>query len=112
VFYGGGRGITPDIESKLAPGQSGCSNRILMEALYSSARWQAGVDPGLDAYRVERSVGHRPKATDTRSRSFLEAFRTVVKGDADAGAVAQMIAELDFVKVRRREEIYNRGLRR
>lgn len=106
VFYGGG-GITPDIESKLPPG-SLVRNRIIDEAFYFTRQLAAGVIPGLESYRVDKvQYGRTPKATDyTISDQVLEAFRNYTKADAYAGlTLAQIEAELEFVKLRLREEI-------
>jgi len=105
VFYGGG-GITPDIESKL-PAGSMVRNRIIDETFYFTRQVAAGIIPGLEAYRIEKvQYGHSPKATDyTITDRFLEAFRNFVKTDANAGITsAQIDSDLDFVKLRLREE--------
>lgn len=106
VFYGGG-GITPDIESKLPPG-SIVRNRIIEEAFLFTRQLASGTIPGLETYRVDKVQYDRsPKSTDLPiTDRVLEAFRTFVKNDADAGlTLAQIEAELDFVKLRLREQI-------
>jgi carboxyl-terminal processing protease len=106
VFYGGG-GITPDIESKLPPG-SLVRNRIIDEAFYFTRQLAAGVMPGLESYRVDKvQYGRSPKATDYPiTDQVLEAFRNYAKADAYAGlTLAQIEAELEFVKLRLREEM-------
>ena len=106
VFYGGG-GITPDIESKL-PAGSLVRNRIIDETFYFTRQVAAGIIPGLEAYRIEKvQYGHSAKATDYPvTDRLLEAFRNFVKTDANAGlSLAQIDADLDFVKLRLREEI-------
>lgn len=106
VFYGGG-GITPDIESKL-PAGSLARNRIIDETFYFTRQLTAGVIPGLESYRVDKvQYGRSPKATDFPiTDQVLEAFRNFVKMDANAGlTLAQIEAELDFVKLRLREQM-------
>ena len=106
VFYGGG-GITPDIESKL-PAGSILRNRIVEETYYFTRRLAAGTITGLESYRVDKVQYDRsPKSADYPiTDRVLEAFRNFVKSDADAGlTVAQIDAELEFVKLRLREQI-------
>lgn len=106
VFYGGG-GITPDIESKL-PAGSIVRNKIAEEAFFFTRQLAAGTMPGLESYRVEKVQFDRsPKATDFPiTDRVLEAFRAFVKSDASAGlSLAQIEEELDFVKLRLREQI-------
>jgi len=106
VFYGGG-GITPDIESHLPPG-SLLRNRIVDEAFYFTRLWAAGAIPGLESYKVEKvQYRHNPRATDYAiTDQVLEAFRNYVKADVDAGlTLAQLETEIDFVKLRLREQM-------
>jgi carboxyl-terminal processing protease len=106
VFYGGG-GITPDIESKL-PANTAVRNRMIDEAFYFTRQMAAGVIPGLEAYRIDKvQYGHSAKAGDYPvTDRLLEAFRNFVKADAKAGiTVAQVDADLDFIKLRLREEV-------
>jgi carboxyl-terminal processing protease len=106
VFYGGG-GITPDIESKL-PAGSAVRNRIIDEAFYFNRQLSAGLVPGLESYRVDKvQYGRTPKPSDYAiTDSVVEAFRNYVKTDANAGfTLAQIDAELEFVKLRLREQI-------
>jgi len=106
VFYGGG-GITPDIESHLPPG-SLLRNRIVDEAFYFTRLLAAGAIPGLESYKVEKvQYRHNPRATDYAiTDQVLEAFRNYVKADVDAGlTLAQLETEIDFVKLRLREQM-------
>ncbi len=106
VFYGGG-GITPDIESRLPPG-SMVRNRIIDEAFYFARVLTAGTIPGLESYKVDKvQYGRSPRATDYPvTDQVLEAFRNFVKTDANAGlTLPQIEAELDFVKLRLREQL-------
>ena len=62
----------------------------------------------MESYRVDKvQYGRSPKATDyTVTDQVLEAFRNFVKTDANAGlTLAQIEAELDFVKLRLREQM-------
>jgi len=106
VFYGGG-GITPDIEVKL-PAGSPLRNRIIDETFYFTRLLAAGAIPGLEAYRVDKvQYGHDPKTSDFPvSDRVVDAFRDFVKADSKAGfTVAQLDAELDYAKLRLRDEI-------
>ena len=111
VFYGGG-GITPDIEVR-TPAGSPLRNRIIDEAFYFTRLLAAGVVPGLETYRVDKvQYGAKPKATDVPVNDRLvEAFRDFVKADTQAGfTIAQLETELDYVKLRLREEVLSAAL--
>jgi carboxyl-terminal processing protease len=106
VFYGGG-GITPDIEVKplaFTPTR----NRIAEAAFQFTRRLSAGLIPGLEAYKVEKveySRGPRPNDFPTTDR-VVEAFREFVRTDTQSQLVpAQIDEDLDFAKLRLREEI-------
>lgn len=106
VFYGGG-GITPDIEVRL-PAGSLVRNRIIDETFYFTRLLVAGKMPGLEAYRVDKvEYGRDPKPSDFPvSDRVIDAFRDFVKADSLAGlTVAQLDAEIDYAKLRLREEI-------
>ena len=106
VFYGGG-GITPDIEVRLPAGSIG-RNRIIDEAFFFTRLLVAGAIPGLESYRVDKvQYGREPKASDFPvTDRVIEAFREFVKADSQARlSVTQLDAELDYVKLRLREEI-------
>jgi carboxyl-terminal processing protease len=106
VFYGGG-GITPDIESKF-PAGSLLRNRIIDETFYFTRQLVSGTIPGLEAYRVDKvQYGRSAKPGDFPiTDSVVEAFRNFVKTDAGAGLTnAQIEAELEFVKLRLREQV-------
>lgn len=110
VFYGGG-GITPDIEVKpIAP--TPVRNRIVEEAFYFTRQLASGTLPGFESYRVEKvEYGRSPKPTDFPiSDRVIEAFRNFVRADQNSGlTAAQLDAELDFMKLRLREEIITAG---
>ncbi len=106
VFYGGG-GITPDIEVKpfnFTPVRL----RIAEAAFQFTRRLAAGAIPALDNYKVGKvQYGRNPKPGDYPiNERVLEAFRTFVRGDVESQLTAvQLEEELDFVKLRLREEI-------
>jgi carboxyl-terminal processing protease len=106
IFYGGG-GITPDIDIKPVP-VTPARSRIIEAAFYFTRELTAGVVPGLETYHVEKNDFVRiPRATDYPiSERVLEAFRNFLKKDPANGLPAsELDAELDFVKLRLREEI-------
>ena len=106
VFYGGG-GITPDIEVKplaFTPVRS----RIAEAAFQFTRRLAAGLVTGLESYKVEKvQYGQNPKASDFPINDrVMEAFRSFVRTDAQSALTAQQLdEEMDFVKLRLREEI-------
>lgn len=106
VFYGGG-GITPDIDVKpltFTP----VRNRIAEAAFQFTRQLAAGLVPGLEGYKIEKVLyGHNPKAVDypTNDR-LLEAFRAFVRTDTESQLTnAQLDEDIEFVKLRLREEI-------
>ncbi len=106
VFYGGG-GITPDIDVKPLT-FSPVRNRIAEAAFQFTRRLAAGLVPGLESYKVEKvQYGKNPKASEFPiNERVLEAFRTFVRNDAESQLTANHLEEdLDFVKLRLREEI-------
>ncbi|HEV2883255.1 MAG TPA: S41 family peptidase [Pyrinomonadaceae bacterium] len=106
VFYGGG-GITPDIDVKpltFTP----VRNRIAEAAFQFTRQVAAGLVPGLEGYKVEKvQYGRNPKPADFPiSDRFVEAFRAFVRTDTQSQlSIAQLDEDLDFVKLRLREEI-------
>jgi carboxyl-terminal processing protease len=106
VFYGGG-GITPDIEARPLTATP-VRGRIVEAAFYFTRQLAAGKIPGLESYRIDKvDYGHSPKATDYPINDrVLEAFRNYVrKEQAQRLQPAQVEADLDFVKLRLRQEI-------
>jgi carboxyl-terminal processing protease len=106
VFYGGG-GITPDIEVKEAV-NTPARLRIAEAAFHFTRNLAAGVVPGLESYRVEKvQYGRTARPTDFPiSDRVLEAFRNFVRTQPDFQVQpAQIDEELDFVKLRLRQEI-------
>jgi carboxyl-terminal processing protease len=106
IFYGGG-GITPDIEAKPLAATP-LRGRIAEAAFFFTRQLVAGQFPGLDAYRVEKpDPEHVPRPTDYPvTDRIIEAFRSFVQRDPTLGIQpAQVDAELDFVKLRIRDEV-------
>ncbi|MEP6920580.1 MAG: S41 family peptidase [bacterium] len=110
VFYGGG-GITPDIDSKplaFTPLRS----KVAEAAFQFTRQLAAGLIPGLESYKVEKvQYGRNPRTGDyPLSDRLIEAFRTWVRADVQSQLTpAQLDEELDFVKLRLREEIVTAG---
>jgi len=106
VFYGGG-GITPDIDVKplnFTP----MRNRIAESAFQFTRQLAAGLIPGLESHKVEKiQYGKNPKPGEFPiTDRVVEAFRNFVRTDqASQLTPAQLDEEIDFVKLRLREEI-------
>ena len=106
VFYGGG-GITPDIEVK-EPANTPARLRIAEAAFHFTRQLAAGVVPGLESYRVDKvQYGKTAKATDFPiTERAIEAFRSFVRTQPDYQVQpAQVDEELDFARLRLRQEI-------
>src|SRR5437870_5510795 len=106
VFYGGG-GITPDIEARPLTGNA-VRGRIIEAGFLFTRMLAAGKIPGLESYRVDRvNYGRSPRATDYPINDrVLEAFRNFMRKDqAQRLQPAQIDSDLEFVKLRLREEI-------
>ncbi|MDT5262646.1 MAG: carboxyl-terminal processing protease [Acidobacteriota bacterium] len=110
VFYGGG-GITPDYEVKPLDLGTPVRARIYEEAFYFSRQLVGGQIAGLESYRVnaEPQFGHAPRPTDFQiTDKVIQAFRDFAKRDTEAGlAPAQIERELDYIKLRVRENLVN-----
>jgi len=110
VFYGGG-GITPDYAVKPLEVTTPVRARIYEEAFYFTRQLVGGQVAGLENYRVnaEPQFGRVPRPADMPvTDKVLEAFRDFVKRDAEAGLrPAQIERELDYAKLRIREDIVN-----
>jgi carboxyl-terminal processing protease len=107
VFYGGG-GITPDIEVKPLDVGTPARGRIFEAAFQFTRELVAGQIPGLENYRVDKTLyGQFPRPTDYPvGERVIEAFRAHVRRDAEANLTnAQIDADLDYVRLRIREEI-------
>lgn len=106
VFYGGG-GITPDIEARPLTATA-TRGRIIEAAFYFTRILAAGKVPGLESYHVDKvEYGRTPRSTDYAINDrVLEAFRNYLRKEPSRHLqVAQIDADLDFVKLRLREEI-------
>ena len=106
VFYGGG-GITPDIEVKETI-NTPAKLRIAEAAFHFTRQLAAGVLPGLESYKVDKiQYGKNPRPTDYQiTDRVIEAFKTFVKNQADFQvSPAQVDEDLDFAKLRLRQEI-------
>jgi carboxyl-terminal processing protease len=104
VFYGGG-GITPDIEARPLTATFARS-RIIEAAFYFNRLLTAGKVAGLESYRVDKvDYAHSPKPTDSPvTDRVLDAFRNYVRKEQPRLQIAQVDADLDFVKLRLRQE--------
>jgi len=110
VFYGGG-GITPDIDVRPLT-FSPLRNRIAEAAFQFTRQLAAGLVPGLEAYRVDKvQYGRNPKAGEYLINDrVVDAFRNFVRTDSESQlTTAQLDGDLDFVKLRLREEIITAG---
>lgn len=106
VFYGGG-GITPDIEVKEVA-NSTARLRIAEAAFHFTRQLAAGVLPGLESYKVEKvQYGKTARPADYPiTDRVLEAFRNFVRAQPDFHVLpTQVDEELDFTKLRLRQEI-------
>jgi carboxyl-terminal processing protease len=110
VFYGGG-GITPDIEVK-EPANTPAHSRIFEAAFYFTRQLVAGVVPGLESYRIEKvQYGKSAKLTDYPvTDRVVDAFRNFIRTQPQFQIQpAQIDEELEFVKLRLRQEIITAG---
>jgi carboxyl-terminal processing protease len=106
VFYGGG-GITPDIEVK-EPATTPLRLRIAEAAFHFTRHLAAGIVPGLEPYKVDKvQYGKSAKPADFAiTDRVLEAFRAFVRAHPENQLQpAQIDEELEFVKLRLRQEI-------
>jgi carboxyl-terminal processing protease len=110
VFYGGG-GITPDIEVK-EPNSTPTRARIAEAAFYFTRQLAAGVVSGLESYRIDKvQYGKSAKATDfPMTDRVVEAFRNFVRTQPEFQVQpAQIDEELEYAKLRLRQEIITAG---
>ena len=106
VFYGGG-GITPDIEVK-EPANTPTRARIAEAAFHFTRQLAAGVVASLESYKVEKVLyGKTAKSSDFPINDrVVEAFRNFVRTQPDYHVLpAQIDEELEFTKLRLRQEI-------
>jgi len=106
VFYGGG-GITPDIEVK-EPTNTPIRLRIAEAAFHFTRQLAAGLISGLETYKVEKvqyGKNARPGDYPITDR-VVDAFRLYVRNQSEFLVTpAQVDEELEFSKLRLREEI-------
>jgi carboxyl-terminal processing protease len=110
VFYGGG-GITPDIEIR-EPINTPVRGKIFQAAFYFTRQLAAGVVPGLESYRIEKvQYGKSAKPTDYPiTDRVVEAFRNFIRTQPQFQLQpAQIDEELEFAKLRLRQEIITAG---
>ncbi|HKP46194.1 MAG TPA: S41 family peptidase [Pyrinomonadaceae bacterium] len=110
VFYGGG-GITPDIDVKPLTFNT-LRTRVAEAAFQFTRQLAAGLIPGLESYKIEKvQYGHNPKSGEySINDRVVEAFRAFVRTDTESQLTpAEIDADLDFVKLRLREEIITAG---
>ena len=106
VFYGGG-GITPDIEARpltATPERA----RIIEAAFYFTRELAAGLVPGAESYRIDKVAYDRsPKMTDFPiTDRIIEAFKNFVRKDPSRHlSDAQIDSDVDFVRLRLRDEV-------
>ena len=106
VFYGGG-GITPDIEARPLTATP-VRARIIEAAFYFTRELAAGLVPGAESYRIDKVAYDRsPKMTDFPiTDRVIEAFKNFVRKDpARRLSDAQIDNDVDFVKLRLRDEV-------
>ena len=106
VFYGGG-GITPDIEIK-EPANTPIRLRIAEAAFHFTRQLAAGIVPGLESYRIDKvQYGKNAKPADFPiTDRVVEAFRNFVRTQPEFQVQpAQIDEELEFAKLRLRQEI-------
>ena len=106
VFYGGG-GITPDIEVK-EPANTPARLRIAEAAFHFTRQLAAGVMTGLESYKVDTvQYWKNAKPADYPiTDRVVEAFRNFVRTQPDFHVLpAQIDEELEFTKLRLRQEI-------
>ena len=83
-------------------------NRVAEAAFQFTRQLAAGLVPGLESYKVEKvQYGRNAKPGDYAiNERVLEAFRAFVRNDTESQLTnAQIDEELDFAKLRLREEI-------
>src|SRR5207244_11347504 len=98
---------TPDYEARPLTATP-TRNRISEAAFQFTRQLGAGIIPGLEGYRVEKiEFGRTPRPVDFPiTDKVVEAFRNFVRKDPKQRLqVNQIDADLEFVKLRLREEI-------
>lgn len=103
----GGRGIEPDTKVP-APEFTPLRARIADEAFFFVRQVVAGRVAGLESYQLDKQkAGHTLQASDYEiNDKILEAFRMFTANDKASGlSVENLNANLDFVKLRLRDEL-------
>ncbi len=112
TFYGGG-GITPDYAVKPLNIVTPVRLRISEASFYFVRELIGGQLQGLENYRLEGApqIGRHPRPTDYPvNERLLEAFRNYVKQHSESALTsAQIEAELDYVRLRLRDDIVTAG---
>ena len=106
VFYGGG-GVTPDIEVKEPP-NTPARARIAEAAFHFTRQLAAGMIPGLESYRIDKvQYGKNARTADFPiTDRVVEAFRNFCRTQPEFQVQpAQVDEELEFAKLRLRQEI-------
>lgn len=106
VFYGGG-GVTPDIEVKETV-NTAARARIAEAAFQFTRHLAAGIVPGFEGYRVDKvQYGKNARATDFPiTDRVVEALRNFCRTQPELQVQpAQIDEELEFAKLRLRQEI-------
>jgi len=108
VYYGGG-GITPDHEVKPLDLTRPARARVFEASFHFVRQLAGGQIAGLESYRLNEGpqLGRYPRAGELAvSDKVLEAFREFVRRDKELGlSVAQVDADLDYVKLRVRDDL-------
>jgi carboxyl-terminal processing protease len=108
VFYGGG-GITPDYVVKPLDATTPVRLRVFEASFYFVRELIGGRVAGLENYRIEGGpqLGRYPRPTDLPvNERVLEAFRAYVRQHPESSLTpAQIEAELDYVRLRLRDDI-------
>lgn len=108
VYYGGG-GITPDYEVKPRDVNSPVRARIFEESFHFVRALAGGQIKGLESYRI--NAGPRfdeyPRPNELAvTDAVIAAFRDFARRDTQSGlTLSQIDAELEFVRLRLREEL-------
>jgi carboxyl-terminal processing protease len=106
VFYGGG-GITPDIEVK-ETANTPTRLRIAEAAFHFTRQLAAGAVAGFEAYKVEKvQYGKNVRSSDFPiTDRVIEGFKNYLRTHPDFQVLpAQVDEELDFARLRLRQEI-------
>ena len=108
VYYGGG-GITPDYEVKPLDLTRPTRARVFEASFHFVRQLAGGQIAGLESYRISEGpqLGRYPRAGELAvNDKVLEAFREFVRRDKEFGlSVAQVDADLDYVKLRVRDDL-------